>query len=114
MQRAAFSLLLLVGVASLAAQDETVPPPADGSYFSLAVGNRWVYRIAGQDDRLYVTAAGVEKIGETFCVRLEGRLQTRTVATEHLSVGRDGVLRHRVDGNDLEPPLPVCRFPITD
>ncbi len=43
MRRAAFLLPMLVAVASLAAHDETVPPPADSSYFPLAVGNRWVW-----------------------------------------------------------------------
>jgi hypothetical protein len=34
------------------------------------------------------------------------------VGTEHLTVNRQGAFRLRSDGVDIEPPLPVCPFPI--
>lgn len=83
----------------------------ESDLFPMSIGSRWTYRIAGQDDRLVIVAAGTEKIGDIRCVRLEGRLQNRVIATEHVAKLKEGVFRLRNDGSDLEPPLMICKFP---
>jgi len=87
--------------------------PAEHDLFPLNTGMRWTYKIQGQDDRLVVNVAGVDRIGEARCVRLEARLGNRVIATEHLSLTKDGAFRHRLDSADIEPPLTICKFPAT-
>lgn len=104
---AATMILLAAPVNQASAQDEF----KGTELFPMSVFSRWTYRVQGQDDRLVVMAAAIEKIGEYRCYRFEGRLRNQLVASEQLSLRKDGVFRMRHDGMDLEPPLMICRFP---
>lgn len=110
MSRVLISVGLLVAISYVpaSAQDEFKGP----ELFPLANFNTWTYRVDGQDDRLHVTSFQVlEKIGDFRCYRFEGRMRNQTIASEHISVRKDGVYRVRHDNVDLEPPLLICRFP---
>jgi hypothetical protein len=88
--------------------------PAASEYFPSQPGNRWTYRIVGQDDRLVVVSTFTEPIGGYSCFRLESRLRSQFIASAHFSVRKDGVYQMRSDGYNLDPPLPICKFPPTD
>jgi hypothetical protein len=108
--RILMGLLALATAAPFAAAADP-KPPAGPELFPLAVGNRWTYRIVGQDDKLVVTAAGYERVGNVNTTRLEGRLRDRLIASEHVAARKEGALRYRNDGADIDPPLPICKFP---
>ncbi|MCE9530919.1 MAG: hypothetical protein K8T89_07325 [Planctomycetes bacterium] len=102
-------ILLLLIPSALHAED---PQPVI-DYYPLAMNYRWTYRIQGQEDRLSIVVTAIEKVGETRCFRLEGRLQNRVVGTEHVSKVKDGVYRHRNEGSDIDPPILFCKVPTT-
>lgn len=85
--------------------------PETNDLFPLAIGNSWTYRVSGQDDRFVVKVVGIEKIGELLPFKLEASLRDRVVATEHLLIDQDSILRVRVDKDDVVPPLCICKLP---
>jgi hypothetical protein len=104
-------LLALIVLPPVFAADD---PPPGKELFPLASNARWTYRIQGQDDKLVIVVSPqLDKLGESRAYRLEGRLRDRLIATEQLTVRKDGVYRHRHDGMDIEPPLLICKFPAT-
>lgn len=105
------SLLLLFAGSYTQSAEPVDKPPKGEEYFPISIGKRWTYRIQGQEERLVITAVTEEKVGNVACIRLEGRLQNRLIATEHIALQKGGVYRYRNDGLDIEPPLRICKFP---
>jgi hypothetical protein len=112
MKRSLLALTTCALIALIGAADEPVVPDSGVGQIPLTLGNRWIYRVVGQDERLTITAASWEKVGDIYCLRLDGRFQGRVIATEHVAMGKDGLYRHRNDGADLEPPLLICKIPV--
>ena len=77
----------------------------------LAVGNRWTYKVNGED-RFVIVASRKEKIGEQMCLRLEGRVKEEVVSSEWMALRGEGLFRYRNDGQDIDPPLNLCKLPI--
>ena len=110
MRRTFFSIGLLVAIASLPvnADEEEFKGP---ELFPVTSFWTWTYRVQGQDDKLHVSVFdSKEKMGERI-FRFEGRIRNQPVASELLSIRKDGVYRLRHDNHELEPPLLICRFP---
>ena len=106
-----FIALTMVMVCWMPQTSGAIEPVAGDELFPVAAGNRWIYRLRGQDDRFVITALRKEKVGDTLCMRLEGKLNNRIVATEHVSITKEGVYRHRNDTAEIVPPLLICKFP---
>jgi len=106
--RHAFSIAILLCAVGAECVAEEIKGP---ELFPLALGKRWTYHIKGQENPLVIMVSAVEKIGEFRCFKLEGWQRGALVATEHLSVRPDGIFRMRYDSADLDPPLPICKFP---
>ena len=104
-----FLIAILLECSLTAFADGAADTDSFEDFFPLQVNNRWTYRIQGQEERLYIFTTQIEKIGAVNCVRLEGRLRGQTVANEHLAIRKEGVFRYRLDGVDIEPPLPICK-----
>jgi hypothetical protein len=101
----------------------------DADYFPTKIGMRWIYRIAGQSDRYFVTAVKEEKFGEQICVRFESRLRSQfflsgpagigmagalvapiffseqPIGSEHVAVSKEGVHRFSFANQPIEPPI---------
>ena len=106
--------ITLAIVAVVGFQSALSAQPATNEYFPSQPGNRWTYRIVGQDDRLVVLSYVAEPISGYPCFRLESRMRNQFVATTHLSVRKDGVYQMKSDGYTIEPPLPICKFSPTE
>ena len=70
--------LMLILTTCISAEE----PSAGKDLFPMTVGNRWTYRIQGQDDRLTVKAEAEEMVGEIRCTALEGRLQNGPIRAD--------------------------------
>jgi hypothetical protein len=98
-------VLLLAGTASLSGQEAL----KDSEYFPLKVGTTWTYRTAGK--QIVVKVAKHEKVGQTMCARLETSLDGNVLATEHVSVGKDGLYRHTALEKQADPPVRFLALP---
>src|SRR6476660_2060370 len=112
-------LLAAVAVTAPALADE--PAPRAENLLPLAVGNSWTYKVSSlddprfprvQDDRFIVRVVRHEMVGEQTCFRLDANLKERVVATEHLAFTKEGLCRFRVDNQEVNPPLPILRWPV--
>jgi hypothetical protein len=101
------TLLAVLAFAAPTLAQQPATPVED--LFPLAVGNVWTYKVAGQDDRFVVRAVRQEMVGSQTCVRLEGSLKDRVVATEHVAFTKDGLCRFRVDREALDQPVCILK-----
>ena len=83
-------LLWLAGVAG--AQEKA----GSDDYYPLEVGNTWVYKVSGQEDRFTIKVVALEKVGDYECYRLEATLRDKPVGTEH---------------DDVIPPVCILQIP---
>ena len=104
--------LVLIALAVAAGPAPAEEPLASVEHLlPLAVGNRWTYRVAAQEDRFVVRAARQEMVGAQTCFLLEARLRDRVVATEHVAFTKDGLYRFKADQTEIHPPICVLRVP---
>jgi hypothetical protein len=84
-----------------------------GNFYPLKAGSKWHYRLEvdGQSATSTMQVTGVEKIDglELFC--LEARINGEVVATEHIASDKAAVFRHRFNGEALEKPICLIRYP---
>jgi hypothetical protein len=106
--RRAVVLIMCSYVGSIAGQESAT---LGESYFPLAIGGTWTYRVSLQDERFVVRAVRKEMVGDQTCVVLEGSLKDQVVASEHVAFTRNGLCRFRADRDDITPPLSVFRPP---
>jgi hypothetical protein len=99
------SLLLLITFAPILRADDT-------DFLPLRMGNTWTYRVQNQDERFVVKVVTGERIGDQYAYRLEGFLRDRSVASEVLGHTSEGLIRFRVEREDILPPLPLLPHPI--
>ena len=78
----------------------------------LQVGNTWTYRVSNQDEKFVIKAVREELVSEQNCLVLEAMTKDRVVATEHVAITREGLMRFRADKEDVDPPLCVLRWPL--
>jgi hypothetical protein len=82
-------------------------------YYPLKEGNTWTFQ--GQVGKQYVTIVsrvkGREKIAgkECWAVEMSG---VGNPTVEYLAVAEDGIRRMRVGKQDVDPPVPILRFPL--
>jgi len=105
-------MIALLAVASFSLVARAEDPPLGQEIYPLALGHRWTYRIQGQDDRLTIQVVAIDMINGVRCYRLEGKIQNRVIATEHVAKLKDGLYRYRNEGIDIDPPLLLCKFPV--
>src|SRR5206468_2595284 len=78
-------------------------------YFPLKVGTTWTYETNGQE--IEMTVAKHEKFGDVTCARLETKLNGKVLASEHVTVQKDGVYRHAIQGQAIKPPIRILKLP---
>jgi hypothetical protein len=98
--------VILVGlVAPLPAQDKV----KEFEYYPLKVGTTWEYLANGQRITLRVTK--IEKYDDVPCALVETSAKGMVLGTEHISVGKDGVYRHTMNGQKVEPAVRFLKLP---
>jgi hypothetical protein len=116
MQRIAMATagaMLVLAAMTVSAQEKMPETP----YFPLRVGTTWHYKSA--DSKFLVRVAAHEKVGDGLAARLETVKDGKVIATEHLRVTAEGVVRLDVSFSDgdkkvTEVPKPailVLRLP---
>jgi hypothetical protein len=108
----AAALVLLIGsgaVYPLRADDEKIELKAS-EWYPLAVGTTWRYKVG--DQKLKITVAAHEKVGDVPCARLETTNAAGAIAgTEHVTIKEDGVYRLTYNGTKITPPLCFLKLP---
>ena len=116
-------LLLSVLFLLAASLSSATPPDKKGgddkektaNYFPMQVGNRWTYRVSvgGNTATAVSSIAKIETIDKIPLARLEAQVNGQVVASEHLQQTKDGVFRHRNNGQDISPPFCLLKYPVT-
>jgi hypothetical protein len=98
--------VLFIGlVAPLPAQDTV----KEFEYYPLKVGTTWEYLASGQRITLRVTK--VEKYNDVPCAVVETSVKGMVLGSEHISVSKDGVYRHSMNGQKVEPAVRFLKLP---
>jgi hypothetical protein len=105
--RLAFRLVLALGL--MLGASSAFAQPRGTDYFPLNKGAKWTYKVADNDVEVFV--AGVERVGDEDCVRLDTRVGTVTKTTELFAVRADGVYRVKVKNDAIVPPVKVLPIP---
>jgi len=96
--RSAFLLFTFLAMPAQAAD-------ADALFFPMKIGTQWTYRVAGQEDRMIVTAVKEEKVGAQACVRFERKLSQIVISVEQVAILEDGCYRLKSQGSAIEPAI---------
>jgi hypothetical protein len=84
----------------------------DADYYPLKVGTTWEYKAMGQT--ITIKVAKHEKYNGEMCALLETSAMGRVVASEHISVQKDGVFRHSMAGQKADPAVRFLKIPFKD
>lgn len=91
-------------------------PLTDTSYFPLREGFKWHYQVESSDGKkdhpLMMQIAKIEQIDGLMLARLETTRSGSVVNSEHLKSTAKGLFRHRYNGTEVSPPMPLLRFPV--
>jgi hypothetical protein len=99
--------VLLIGlVVPLPAQDTV----KEFEYYPLKVGTTWEYLASG-GLRITLRVTKVEKYNDVPCALVEASVKGKVLGGEHIAVGKDGVYRHSMQGDKLEPALRFLKVP---
>jgi hypothetical protein len=84
-----------------------------GNYYPLQVGNKWDYKVeaAGSSAQAVSRIVKVENIDGVSLARLEATVNGNVVANEHLRSDDKGVFRYRNNGQPIDPPICLLRYP---
>jgi hypothetical protein len=95
-------------------EDAKTEASASTNFYPLNVGNTWNYRVevGGNSAQAVSRIAKVETIDGVQLHRLEATVNNNIVATEHLRATKDGVYRYRNNGQEINPPLRLLKYPV--
>jgi hypothetical protein len=92
-------------VATVPAQDTI----KDSEYYPLPVGTTWEYLADGQ--KIVLKVAKIEMYNGVQCAVIETSFKDTANGAEHISVGKDGVFRHSMNGEKVEPAARILKLP---
>src|SRR5436309_1805869 len=90
-------------------KEKELPPELSSAYYPLRIGNTWQCKVG--DTVVTTKVAKHEKVGDKMCALIETSLDTRLVATEHISSGPEGIFRHTFNGARFSEPLCILKLP---
>src|SRR5579872_4560741 len=79
-------------------------------YYPLKVGNTWTYK-GPANTTLVNKVAKIEPIDNVMCARVETSVGGQAVAFEHISVTKDGIYRHTLNGMKADKPILILKLP---
>jgi len=104
---AGLSLVSLMSLTcAVAAQD------AGSEWYPLKAGTKWTYKVTGSDRPMTMRVGAVEKVGEVMCQKLESVVDDKVVASEHVTVDKDGIFRHSLNGLRPATPTKFLQLPV--
>lgn len=107
-------LLLLPGV--LHAEDKPATDAAP-NYYPLKQGNKWTHRLLVGDQQrgtIVSEVTATETVDGKELAKLEASVNGQVLASEHLQVTPEGVLRHKFNGMEVTPPVLLLKYPVKD
>ncbi len=113
-----FSIAFLMAASHAGAKpvkkDDKKDSAADrGNYYPLQVGNEWKYKVeaGGNSAQAVSTITKIEEIDGVSLARLEATVNGNVVANENLRSDDKGVFRYRNNGQEINPPILLLRYP---
>src|SRR5437763_13598681 len=100
-------LAFVFGLSGFASGEEKVK---SSDYYPLRIGTTWAYTVNGQT--ISVKVAKHEKYNGALCALLETSAHGKVIASEHVSVGKDGVYRHSMAGHKADPAVRFIKLPV--
>lgn len=96
--------LALIGLPALA--DDKV---GESPYYPTKIGSTWTYKAAG-GMKIVAKIAKHEKKSDHMCALLETSVNGNVVATEHIAISKDGVLRVAFGDQIPDQPVMILKF----
>jgi hypothetical protein len=81
----------------------------ESDYYPFKIGTKWNYKVG--DAKIIVRIAKHEKVGDVTCALVETVANDRVVATEHVSVQKEGLFRHTMAGQKADPAVLFLKLP---
>jgi hypothetical protein len=103
------TLALVLAVSCVAVGRGGDDKKAASSWYPLAVGNTWTYRIG--EGRFQIKVTKTEKVGQTECARLELIVNNKPTSHEHIAVVGDQLQRFSFEGKKADPPITFLKLP---
>ena len=97
------ALFLTAGVALA---QPPAPTAATSEYYPLKPKSKWVYK--SNEQTIEIEVVGPEKDG----IKLDTKVNGKTVASEVMEVKQDGVYRASVKGDKIDPPIKILALPV--
>lgn len=84
------------------------------NFFPLNEGSQWTYNVKSKDQTATITQkiGRIELLGDQRVAGVETYLNEKFQGTENISSTDKGIFRHRTQGADFKPPVPMLRYPI--
>lgn len=84
------------------------------NYYPLEVGNKWTFNVAvgGNTATAVSSITKIEMINGKPMARLEASVNGKVVANEHLHQTAEGIFRHRNNGQEIDPPICLLKYPV--
>ncbi|HEY4310647.1 MAG TPA: hypothetical protein VGN12_14450 [Pirellulales bacterium] len=103
-------------VATFLVTGATAAEPAGAEYYPLKAGSEWRYHLVadGVTKTFESRITKIEEIDGLPLARFDAEINGEVVATEHLRITDEGVLRYRYNGSEVTPPVCILKFPIKD
>ena len=107
-----FGLLLLLSAEHASAQEGA--GATANNYYPLQAGNEWTFKVTvgGNSVTAISRIAKIEKIDDLSLSRLEASINDKIIATEHLNQTKEGIFRHRNNGQEITPPICLLKYPV--
>jgi hypothetical protein len=84
------------------------------TYFPLDVGNEWHFKatLGNNSSTVISRIANIERVGDLSLNRLEASTNGKVILNEHLSQTKEGIFRHRSNGEEISPPICLLKYPV--
>jgi hypothetical protein len=85
------------------------------NYLPLKQGTKWLFdcKVNGIPASMTIRIANLQSGPGRQAAELESVVGGKVMATEYLGVSEEGIFRLKMNGHDVNPPLPILRFPVT-
>jgi hypothetical protein len=109
-------LLVCLAMTSLEAQNDVPTKIVENPYYPFKVNTTWTYKIVSGDKtrdekKLVYKVIRHERVGNTMCAVIEGKLDGKVLSTEDIGINQDGICRFKVGDSALNPPFCLMKLP---
>jgi hypothetical protein len=100
--------MVTIALAAPALAGDEPGASTESVYFPNKVGTTWTYSVG--EKKITAKIAKHEKMGDYMCAVVETHIDGERVATEHVAVTKQGLLRVAYKDQRIEPPVMFLKF----